>query len=274
MLSLKQTTVFWPKNIYELIKNSNDKQFLFFMQTDRLATLGSADRMLAKKESRLQVKKEAEQKGRDREKERCSAPQELHLKGDSENEMCEKSINVPVLDKQLQTSKSEKPYSSFEDNRDGQLNNCAAREHKRLKKTGQTLFVPHNALTKPEIQFTSIRNEITSPAQSAVVKSIVKSIGGDLNQFSVSYTLVSRYLTPLIKNFADDIKQSWTSPKVGNLHWDSKLMQSLQNKHKEVERLPVLVSGSNSIKLLLVSGSDCIKLVYGSIFSLFCWYKA
>ena len=52
-----------------------------------------------------------------------------------------------------------------------------------------------------------------------------------------------------MKTIADKIKQEWKHPVIGLLHWDGKLMDSLDGGSKE-ERLPILVSGVGGAKLL------------------------
>ena len=42
---------------------------------------------------------------------------------------------------------------------------------------------------------------------------------------------------------AEKIKSDWVAPKIGNLHWDGKLVRTLNSKYDHEERLPVLVSG-------------------------------
>ena len=48
------------------------------------------------------------------------------------------------------------------------------------------------------------------------------------------------------------IQDDWTPPERATIHWDGKLMGSLENKDINEERLPILVSGDGSIKLLYV----------------------
>jgi len=49
---LSKTFVPWPKNIEQTLKNEEDKLFLKSMQTDRVATFGSFDQVLANKTKR------------------------------------------------------------------------------------------------------------------------------------------------------------------------------------------------------------------------------
>ena len=49
---------------------------------------------------------------------------------------------------------------------------------------------------------------------------------------------------------ASKIKESWVPPTRGIVHWDGKLMDTLDNKNAVEERLPILLSGIGGVKLL------------------------
>ena len=49
---------------------------------------------------------------------------------------------------------------------------------------------------------------------------------------------------------ASHIKESWNPPDVTLVHWDGKLLDSLENDPNKEERLPILVSGVGGVKLL------------------------
>ena len=55
---------------------------------------------------------------------------------------------------------------------------------------------------------------------------------------------------------SNKIKDEWAPPDVGLVHWDGKLMSTLDGDAKE-ERLPILVSGLGGTKLL---GVPTLKL--------------
>ena len=52
---------------------------------------------------------------------------------------------------------------------------------------------------------------------------------------------------------AEKIKDSWEPSKMSVIHWDEKLMSTLDNKYIKEEHLPVLLSGEGHTKLLGVS---------------------
>ena len=46
-----------------------------------------------------------------------------------------------------------------------------------------------------------------------------------------------------VEDIAEYIRSSWEVPDIGVVHWDGKLVSSLQNKNEKQERLPILLSG-------------------------------
>ena len=54
----------------------------------------------------------------------------------------------------------------------------------------------------------------------------------------------------MVEQEADRVRQEWTPPAVGVVHWDGKLMPSLQGGPSKEDRFPVLVSGTGGTKLL------------------------
>ena len=49
---------------------------------------------------------------------------------------------------------------------------------------------------------------------------------------------------------SEKIKNNWKPSRISALHWDEKLMQTLDNQYIKEERLPVLLSGEGQTKLL------------------------
>ena len=49
---------------------------------------------------------------------------------------------------------------------------------------------------------------------------------------------------------ASKIKESWVLPTRGIVHWDGKLMDTLDNEYAVKERLPILLFGIGGVKLL------------------------
>ena len=71
-----------------------------------------------------------------------------------------------------------------------------------------------------------------------------------------------RYSVEVRETIVENIKKDWSPPSIALVHWDGKLMLTLDGVHKE-ERLPVLVSGIGGSKLLgvpaisSISSSEC-----------------
>ena len=61
--------------------------------------------------------------------------------------------------------------------------------------------------------------------------------------------LSQRYRVEASKTIAKTIKTNWTPPPVALLHWDGKLMDTLDGGAKE-ERLPILSSGLGGTELI------------------------
>ena len=78
---------------------------------------------------------------------------------------------------------------------------------------------------------------------------IVTAVEGDPSKLSLSYATTQRYKVETVKTIADKIKENWTPPSIANLHWDGKLMATLDGASQQ-ERLPFLLSGVGGTKLL------------------------
>ena len=50
---------------------------------------------------------------------------------------------------------------------------------------------------------------------------------------------------------AEEIKEKWECPDAVILHWDTKLIETLESKFAKEERLPILVSGKYSMRNVL-----------------------
>ena len=50
--------------------------------------------------------------------------------------------------------------------------------------------------------------------------------------------------------YAEQVQVGWICPDPATVHWDGKHTQDLQNKYKKKDRLPILVSGENTTKLI------------------------
>ena len=52
-----------------------------------------------------------------------------------------------------------------------------------------------------------------------------------------------RYSTETVKGGLEDVKDNWTASTVGSIHWDGNLSNTLIDKGRNEECIPVLFSG-------------------------------
>lgn len=136
-------------------------------------------------------------------------------------------------------------------------------QHRRMKKTGEWVFIPPDILKSPEFISSAVRNNVSPTALSAIMKSLISSCNGDISKFNLDATQSYRYRVECVAKLAEDIQCSWTPPDIGNLHWDGKIQCSLKSKYLKEERLPVLVSemaDSDNKWLLAALPLDCQHL--------------
>ena len=54
-----------------------------------------------------------------------------------------------------------------------------------------------------------------------------------------------------VERYAKEVKEGWMCSKPAALHWDGKIMSDIiRDKYKKDDRLPILVSDKDSVKLL------------------------
>ena len=222
---LQTTMKFWPRNAMENICNEEDKKFLQSMMTDRLATMFGIDVKLSETERKVKERKEQELK---------------RIAIQKESKMDTSCSNATLSDSDDEEEAKEVPDPLY---------SCAKKSHKRCVKTGVTVFIPPNILKSPKVVQSLVRNNISSSAISSVMHDIVTAVEGDPSKLSLSYATTQRYRVEAVKTIADKIKENWTPPSIANLHWDGKLMATLDGASQQ-ERLPVLLSGVGGTKLL------------------------
>ena len=222
---LQTTMKFWPRNAMENICNEEDKKFLQSMMTDRLAAMSGIDVKSSETERKVKERKEQELK---------------RIAIQKESKMDTSCSNATLSDSDDEEEAKEVPDPLY---------SCAKRSHKRCVKTGVTVFISPNILKSPKVVQSLVRNNISSFAISSVMHDIVTAVEGDPSKLSLSYATTQRYRVEAVKTIADKIKENWTPPSIANLHWDGKLMATLDGASQQ-ERLPVLLSGIGGTKLL------------------------
>lgn len=229
---LIKTMPFWPKNVFKLLKNENDAKFLESMMTDRIAifagrdsiTIGKANRKMQREERDLELsKKEEERKMLDSLERNASLDQLMDVSSESDDYGSDSEAALPTT----------------------------SRSHHRTMKTGTTIHVPFDICKHPAIVGCSVRNNVSPVTLSALVRELILACGGDASKINLHHSQALRYRTEAVQATVSAIKEQWQPPLPGtaSLHWDGKLMTSLDSKENE-ERLPILVSGPNGIKLL------------------------
>lgn len=144
------------------------------------------------------------------------------------------------------------------------------RRHRREIKSGEHIFVPHDILKNPNVVAWSVRNNVSNTKMNSFVHMMVSVCGGDVSKINLSASSAHRYRASVLPHISKQIKDKWNpSPKMV-VHWDGKLMATLDSKDTD-DRLPVLVSGVNGTKLLgvppLPSSTTKAGLKHGKVVS-------
>ena len=220
--NLSCTFKLWPRNAMKLISLEEDRLFLKSMMSDRNASIAGIDSRLSKTEENIRKRKAEEmirqQKSCERKETRDTVLLDL-----SEESECEADPDLAVNDEK--------------------------RSHKRQKKTGVEVFLPPDILKSPKVVSSLVRNNISSTAITSVIHDIVEAAGSDPTKLHLSHQYAWRGQNETIGIIQEQIKDNWKPPQRSCLHWDGKLMDTLDGRNKE-ERLPILLSGVGGIKLL------------------------
>lgn len=171
---LNKTMKFYPADIYDIIMkdSTKDKQtkyedveFIKDMENKRSFSMGSANKKLMKTEKKVAQRKLAclkrQKTEEDRKKANESVEQEI-LSSDEENLNNVEIINEP-------------------------------RSHKRVKKTGQTLFIPPDFMKLPNFVSSAVRNNISPTQLSACMEALISDLKGDPDKFYLHETQAYRY---------------------------------------------------------------------------------
>jgi len=231
-LELDKTFQIWPPNAESLIKDPEDKQFLHSMETNRIATFGSKDKVLQVKLQRKVSRENAAQ---------------TRFEKSSQTR-----LSATVSSANMQISSSSEGSSnegSSNESDDNFVPKTTAAAHK-LKKTGTAAFISSNILAAPKIVAASTRMKITPAQQSALTQAFVEETGGIPEKVKLSYAHADRSRREVVKASSISSKHQWTPPSLASLHWDSKIMQSQTNKYVQEDRLVVAVGTNDEIKLL------------------------
>lgn len=229
---LAQTFPLWPANAEQLIKNPEDVAFLQSMKTDRLATFGPRDKVLAAKVQRREQRDYMEIRQR--------ARIQSYLK----------STSAPNILHDHDSSSSDEDAVSDEEAAGQFITPRTSRSHKRIARTGTPAFIPHDIIQRPKLVQLATRLKMTPVQQAAFTEALVAEAGGDTSKISTSYSTADKSRREIGRRIAESCKDQWIPPKLVSLHWDSKLMSSLSNQNITEERLTVVVGNATELKLL------------------------
>jgi len=211
---------FWPRNILKTLTNEEDKAFLRSMMTDRKASMAGIDKLSINKAKRKATRNNEAKK----------------TKWRRSSMFYYRSIKC------TDTSTDDESIAHFSPPE-------VTRKHKRSVKTGINVHIPSDILKAPNVVQALVCNKISSTAISAVMHEIIMTADGDPSKLSLSYTSAKRYRLEAVQTISEKIAENWTILTVANLHWDGKLMDTLDGSTK-IERLLILLSGIWGTKLL------------------------
>ena len=230
---LEETMPFWPRKTLEDMEKKlashlttdrdkktlkNDIAFLKSMMYDRkAATFGAKDTLHAKKISNQMEREEMRKRSQGKCNEQQSSCKLATIQSSDEEEATD--------DQQLFTPPP------------------AKRSHKRVVKTGTTLELTPDFLQSPVLQQRAQRCGITPTALAATMEALIESQGGDTSTVNLSYSQANRCSIQAAYLISANIKDNWTPPSKCVIHWDGKLMKTLDESGIE-DRLPILISGN------------------------------
>lgn len=236
---INQTMPFYTRNAEKIITDSmkgksqvkkqimqEELLFLQNMKKERTMIFGKKDTKCAVLEKN-DIKRKAQEMIRI----------EKEAKRKKEQDFLTEETNVMVVENQVEEYTGSGPSSP------------KRRKHTRSVKTGCSAFWPPNVLQDPNLIQDAIRNNVTVNSLTNLARSFLRATNGDEQKVNLSYGYSYRYRKETAHNIADLIKLEWRPSPVLSLHWDGKLMATLDGTDKE-ERLPVLVSGIKGVKML------------------------
>ena len=163
---LEQTMPFWTKVTAAQVKEPEDRAYLESMQTDRKCTMAGVDKKDEKAQKKRSDRMAAERKLIEQEQQRLEASRSTSTTSDEE-ELIE-SVDADVEMEEVVPDKGDQ------------------RSHKRVVKSGETLFIPHNILSSPAMISVADRNKVSHTALASIVNTLISTCGGDIEKFSVS----------------------------------------------------------------------------------------
>ena len=127
---------------------------------------------------------------------------------------------------------------------------CSSSKPHRWQKVGTHTFIQPDMLQSPKLVSLATPLNMIPAQQNAFTKALVDESAGDSSKVNLSYSYADKSRRKMSVKIATAVKQTWQAPKLALLHWDSKLVMSLQNQQILEERLTIAVGAKDNIKLL------------------------
>ena len=74
----------------------------------------------------------------------------------------------------------------------------------------------------------AIRNKISVTSLTNITRAFIRATNGDEQKVNLSYTQAYRYREDAVKSISVQIKAEWEFSPTLALHWDDKLMSTLE----------------------------------------------
>lgn len=237
---LASTFQLWPPNVETIMKNPEDLKFLHSMKSDRKASFGSFDKLLAQKVARRCLREAAVEKQVKRSR----------LDMGASTSTCDTvSLQVACENSDSQTVSNSSDSDASEEFIPPSSVTYKQASSKR-KRIGTNVFIPPDVLKSPNLVSLATRLKITPTQQAAFTEGLITTTGGDVSMVTSSYATADRARRKVVSDIALNVRSEWIPPKLCTLHWDTKLMTNLQSSVATEDRLTVLVGNSSDMKLL------------------------
>ena len=170
--SLTKTMKSWPRDALDRMVNEEDKGFLRSMMSSRTATMAGVDKSLVVTERNVKKRKEHQAKRSGKEKKRQESDQ--HRSVNSTEAIPSGTFDPPEdRDNDVQYLPRQSQFET---------------PHRRLKKTGTEVHIPHDILKSEALVSTAVRNNISPTALAATVTSLVEACKGDTSRINLNAT--------------------------------------------------------------------------------------
>ena len=181
---LNETMPLYPKNVIEIMEKAKvgklemekksideDIEFVKNMMTTRTASYTCLDKTTTK----LMQKRQSRQEDEERRHARAATSRD----------------NDPyVTDTTTDAAMADLTPGDTDVIPDGAASSTPKRPHRRLKRTGETLFIPHDILKRERIVSNYTRNRMSITSVASFMRDLIVECGGDPEKFILNYSTV------------------------------------------------------------------------------------